>query len=251
MEPRLILNIGNTRVNFAICKDGNLSALSSFPTPVLIAAAETENLPSLLQPYTALPCAAACVVPAAATALRQLWPADRLLFVTADAIPGLDLSLVDPTTVGADRLANAVAALQLYSPPVIVLDCGTAITTEVVDGERRFRGGAILAGRRLQRRALSQGTGQLPEIAMATDEPSAIGGNTTGAILAGTDLGIIGAVQLILDRTRVELNAPECPVIALGGDADFFVRHIPGITLGPQDLTLRGIVRIAAESGGS
>jgi type III pantothenate kinase len=246
MDPRLILNIGNTHTQIALCNGGNLSDLSSFPTSDLVAVGDSATLPPQLAPYSRLVCAVACVVPAAAEALQQLFTPDKLRFVTAERIHGIDLSLVDATTVGADRLANAVAALELYPPPVIILDCGTAITTEVVDAERRFRGGAILAGRRLQRRALSQGTGQLPAVAMATEEPSAIGCNTTGAILAGTDLGTLGAVQLILDRTRSEIGASECPVIALGGDADFFVRHLPGIAAGPRDFTLRGIARIAA-----
>ena len=77
--------------------------------------------------------------------------------------------------------------------------------------------------------------------------PSAIGTGTAEAILAGTDLAIIGAVQFLLDNSRAELEGADGPVIVTGGDAAFFLSHIPGLMSAPPDFTLRGLARIAAK----
>ncbi|MFA4943184.1 MAG: type III pantothenate kinase [Lentisphaeria bacterium] len=243
MSRPLLLNIGNTHTQIA----------AAGLTPEAVVRIETARLLKAPDAVPGLagdprrPVVAACVVPDAAAALRRAWPDREFRFITAELLPGLDFSQVAPRTLGADRLANAVAALTLVAPPVIVLDCGTALSSVAIDAARRFRGGAILPGRRLLRLALHRHTGQLPDVPMADTIPHALGTCTTEAILAGTDLAAVGAIQHVLDAMRRELGAPDCPVLATGGDAPFFRAALPWLRPAPEPFTLRGIAQIAAQ----
>ena len=240
-----LVNIGNTHTQIASVKSGVLTgrrqrldtrSLCETPLPVDIAAALKG--PTLI----------ASVVPEATRCLQRLVAARPAptRFLTAAMVREVDLSLVDSASVGADRLANAVAASS-EELPVIILDCGTCITTEVVDEKRRFRGGVILPGRKLLRQALHDHTGLLPHVALeATPPPSPLGTTTREAILGGVDLGILGSVERILAETRHILGSPSCRTIAVGGDAAFFCDAMPEtLQPGGEDFTLRGLARIA------
>ena len=234
--PTLLLNIGNTNTQFArLAADGTLSTVTMVPTEALADCAELADLASC-------PGLAASVVPAAQAALAARFP--NLHFLALRDVPFVDFSAVDPSTLGADRLANLAAATEIGAP-VIVLDCGTAITTEALGAGNRFQGGAILPGRRLLRQALHDHTAQLPLVPLGNCEPPALGTNTAEAILAGTDAAVLGAVNHLLRRSQQTLGAPDCPVLAVGGDAPYFATHLPQVQLGPTDFTLRGLRAIA------
>ena len=156
----------------------------------------------------------------------------------------IDFSAVDATTLGADRAANAIAAAEFYELPVLVIDCGSAITCELVDEEKKFLGGAIAPGRMLQRRALHTGTAQLPEVALAETPPTGTGRTTAEAIRLGVDAGAVGMVR---ELARVMGNAVKIrTTILAGGDAKFFAAAFPKWQVAPEDFTLQG-VRLAAE----
>ncbi|MDX9978931.1 MAG: type III pantothenate kinase [Lentisphaeria bacterium] len=228
----ILLNIGNTNCQIAWLEaNGELGGMHTVPTSALPA-------PPLLAELAAVPGLAACVVPRARAVLSERFP--NLRFLALDDVPFVDFSLVDPSTLGADRLANLAAAAELGGPR-IVLDCGTAITTEVLDEKGRFRGGAILPGRRLLRQALHDHTAQLPLVPLGDLAPPAIGPNTAAAILAGTDAAVLGAVAHLLEASRREIGCDVCPMLAVGGDAAYFARHLPDVAAGPADFTLRGL----------
>jgi type III pantothenate kinase len=236
-----LLNIGNTHTQIGQLNGGEVVLLRRLPTAEITAGVLPPELRAVSGPGLA-----ASVVPAAAAALRAA-PATRdLVFLNAAMVTELSFAPVDTSTLGADRVANAVAAVAGYGCPVIVLDCGTCVTIETVDAGRCFRGGAILPGRALLRRALHEHTGQLPLVELSQDCPGALGTCTRAAILAGVDLGILGAVQRLLAESRRLLEAPLCPVVAVGGDADFFCRHLPDLTAGRELFTLRGLAVVAA-----
>jgi len=242
MNDALLLDIGNSFTRIARFRAGAVGPAERHPTASLLAPEWTS---ALLAANPRPPCLAATVVPA----VRDLLAERTRLAITwfgPELVGELDLSLVEPSTVGADRLANAVAAVHELPLPAIVLDCGTAITTEIVDAERRFRGGAIMPGRELSRQALARGTAQLPVVEAAAERPRAIGRNTREALLAGLDLGVLGAVERLLAASRAELGQPDAGVTVVGGDAEFFLRHLDGVAAGPVDFTLRGLGRAAA-----
>jgi len=242
MKEVILLSIGNTHTSLASAAGMRLGQVQRLPTAEFLKAG-TKCGELLAKPT--VPVFVACVVPHAAACLREQWSDRRLTFLEAGMIREFDFSAVTAGTIGADRLANAVAALELRNPPFLVLDCGTAITLVAVDAQRRFRGGAILPGRRLLRLALHEHTAQLPEVPLQDSMPAALGPDTHAAILAGVDLGVVGAVQFILDNARAELDAPDCLSIVTGGDASYFLSAIPNLVAAPPDFTLRGLAKLA------
>ena len=158
MTP-LLLNIGNTHVE------------AGFPgeDPIVFPTADfsLDKLPVSPADH---PVAAACVVPRFLPELRKA----EIFLVSRETAEGvLDLSAVDSSTLGADRIANAAAlALDESRLPAVCLDAGTAVTLEIVDERKRFLGGAILPGRSLMRKSLHAGTGQLPDISLFSTLPS-------------------------------------------------------------------------------
>jgi type III pantothenate kinase len=235
----LLLNIGNTNTQIArLAANGDLSSVQTVPTAML-----PEG--GLLDALAGSGGLAATVVPAMQRSLASLYP--RLRFIRSIDVPFVDFSQVDPSTLGADRIANLAAAAEMGGP-ILVLDCGTAITTEALGSGNVFRGGAILPGRRLLRQALHDHTAQLPLVPLGDQAPPALGLNTREAILAGTDTAVLGAVAHIVQVTREELGAPSCPVVAVGGDAPYFARHLSDVQLGPPDFTLRGLRAVLLRS---
>lgn len=240
----LLFNIGNTHTQMAEWSEGSFAALQTIAT---------ERLDECLDAMTDANArewryVAACVRPSAAEVLRRhaVSPA-QVIFVTAASALDLDFSRVDVSTIGGDRVANAVAGVLLHAPPLIVLDCGTAVTVEVIDKERHFLGGAILPGRLLLRRALRDYTGQLPYVDLDDRLPAPVGTRTVDAIRSGVDLGSLGAVTIILQRIRDAIGLPACPVWVTGGDADYFAVNIPlaDVSPAPPLFTLYGVARIA------
>lgn len=220
-----LLNIGNTHTRIATVKNGAISRVTSVPTPEL----EASDIP------VDAPLAVASVVPAATSKLKHLKP----FMVTPRPSTGIDWSLVDRRTLGADRVANTVMLSTLHLPAMCI-DFGTAINCESLDRERRFHGGSISPGRQLMRSAMHEHTAQLPLIPICGDIPCGLGCNTIDAMRLGIDGGIIGMVQWLIDNARRRLGQ-ETRFIAIGGDAKFFLSHIPALEDGGEFFTLNGI----------
>lgn len=122
----------------------------------------------------------------------------------AETAAGLfDADYPNPREIGADRVADAVAARALYGAPVVVVDFGTATNIEVVDRDGRFRGGVIAPGVQTSANALFTHGAQLPDIALVAP-PAVIGTNTVEAIQSGIMLGeadrVDGLVRRIFDQ---------------------------------------------------
>lgn len=222
-----ILNIGNTHTQLAEW-DGN-----AFTPLQLLRSAElsAETLRS------DIPVVAASVVPAIRARLENAGVRFPKL---TEFSGGIDFRLTNRNTLGADRVANAIALAAFHPLPGIVVDCGTAITLEIVDENRVFRGGAIAPGRALMRHALHQGTAQLPELAMSDALPQLPGNNTADAIRFGVDRGAAGLVrELVTEAARMFSQPPT--ILLTGGDATFFHAALPEAKIAPEEFTLHGI----------
>ncbi len=226
----ILLDIGNTHTRIAESRGETVRILRVVPTAELAA--------GMIPPGQV---AAASVAPPAAERLKSR----RIDYIGADNCRGLiDFSPVVSRSLGADRVANAVAAAHYYPLPALVVDCGSAITFELVDAGRRFLGGAILPGRMLMRKALNAGTAQLPEIPLDDAPPERPGRNTADAIRLGVDRGAIGMVREVA-RCLTSVAEPASVILA-GGDAAFFAPHFPDWLRAAEEFTLQGI-RLAAE----
>lgn len=147
---------------------------------------------------------------------------------------------LDPEAiVGVDRLLNAAGAYDTIKAACIVVDAGTAVTVDFIDGEGTFHGGAILPGAQLMLRALHEHTSALPEVAFAKPD-EAIGHNTTQAMLDGVFHGVRGAVRELVEK-YAELYRGYPQIIATGGDAHTLFDDYDLIENIVDDLTLRGL----------
>ena len=157
--------------------------------------------------------------------------------------PAVDIgvrALVDrPEEVGADRLVNTVAAHDLYTAPLIVVDFGTATTFDVVDADGNYRGGVIAPGINLSLTALHLAAAKLPSVPIRRTE-RVIGTSTVACMQSGIFWGYIGLVEGVVARIKTEFGAPMA-VIATGGLAPLFDGATPAIEQVDPNLTLWGL----------
>jgi type III pantothenate kinase len=142
--------------------------------------------------------------------------------------------------VGADRIANAVAAHEMFSgEAVVVVDFGTAITLDVVSSNGDYLGGAIAPGMDIAAAALFQLTAQIGRVELAAP-PAAVGKNTVMAVQSGIIYGTAGLVDGLVERVASELGG-RVRVIATGGLAPRVVEHCKTVEHIDPVLTLKGL----------
>ncbi len=148
-------------------------------------------------------------------------------------------------TVGQDRLLNALAGFEVVRQACVIVDAGTAITVDFVDGEGVFHGGAIAPGARAMLGSLHERTAALPDLALTrppTLEPGAepFGKNTPEAMLTGVVYAARGMVRALAERYAEYYEAyPQ--IIATGGDAPLLFEGDDLVEKIVPDLTLRGV----------
>ena len=155
---------------------------------------------------------------------------------------GLNIQMDDPASVGSDRIVIAVAALQEYKPPIILVDMGTATTMEVVDHGNTYLGGCIIPGVRVSAEALSSRASQLPGIQL--DKPKrVIGKNTVECMRSGIMYGAAAMLDGMLDRMEEELGK-RTTVVVTGGMAQFIAPLCRRKMMVEKDLLLKGLYAI-------
>jgi type III pantothenate kinase len=160
--------------------------------------------------------------------------------VDAGVKTGLSIRYEDPKhALGADRVVDAVAVLQLYGGPACVVDFGTATTFDAISAEGEYLGGAIAPGIGIAAQALFQRTAKLPRVDISRP-PAAIGRNTVHAIQSGLLFGYVGLVEGMVARFREELGK-ELKVIGTGGEVDLVARETRAIEILAPWLTLDGL----------
>ena len=151
-----------------------------------------------------------------------------------------------PQNVGDDRLMNAVAAFDRHKTACVVVDAGTAVTVDAVDGQGRFLGGAILPCSKMMAEALYGGTALLPRISLGRPE-SPIGDDTEPAIRSGVYYGVVGAINELVRRIGEKLGGGSA-VVLTGGAGKVFKDDLARVDDYDELLTLRGI-KITFERG--
>ena len=153
---------------------------------------------------------------------------------------GLNIRLTNQTQVGADIVADAVAALEKFQPPIITIDMGTATTIGVISEWRTYEGGLLLPGVNVSLEALSRRTAQLPAISL--QYPKALIGKTTEECMrAGIVYGTAGMLDGIIDRIREEFPGREVSVVATGGNAPVIVRYCRNPIIYDKYLLMNGL----------
>ncbi|AMM91269.1 type III pantothenate kinase [Peribacillus simplex] len=152
---------------------------------------------------------------------------------------GLNIKYENPREVGADRIVNAVAGIQEYGSPLIIVDFGTATTYCYINEDKQYMGGAIAPGINISTEALYSKAAKLPRIEISRPE-GIIGKNTVSAMQAGILFGYVGQVEGIVNRIKAQSNL-EPTVIATGGLATLIANESTVIDVVEPFLTLKGL----------
>lgn len=182
------------------------------------------------------------VVPPLMHALEELcvkYLRRKPLIVGPGIKTGLNLRYENPREVGADRIVNAVAAIEQYGGPLVVVDFGTATTFDCIDAQGNYLGGAIVPGIGISTEALYQRASKLPRIELEKPK-KVIGRNTVHAMQAGIIFGYAGQVDGIVERIAREMNAKP-KVVATGGLAELIASETRTIEEVNSQLTLEGL----------
>ena len=170
-------------------------------------------------------------------------------FIGPGVKTGINIKYENPRELGSDRIANAVAAYELYGGPCITIDFGTATNFGVISAKGEFLGGAICPGLKLAAEALTERTAKLPRFELAKPE-SVIGRNTVTNMQAGIVYGYIGQINYLIDRMKKELGEPDARVIATGGLAVLVAGESNVIDVMDGLLTLKGLFLIYQKNVG-
>ncbi|MDZ4828610.1 MAG: type III pantothenate kinase [Phycisphaerae bacterium] len=251
----LALQVGNTRVQLGRFVDDKLEESHRFSTTDLAAIlSDVTRMWNDLRADGNAAIALASVNEKVSSSLVSMLE-DQLgvdVYRIGDDIPVPIGEALDPETiVGADRLLNAAAAWDRMKQACVIVDAGTAVTVDFIDGAGTFQGGAIAPGVRLQLTALHEHTDALPLIEFRRPTADAFGRNTSEAMLRGVFEGVRGLVWRLVERYAESYGAFP-PVIATGGDAEVLFANDELVDRIVPDLTLQGMavaVRYALTDG--
>ncbi|WBA41176.1 type III pantothenate kinase [Hymenobacter canadensis] len=237
------LDIGNTAVKYGCFEGAVLLETATGQTAAQVMAAVER-----LQPQHAIVASVAEPTADWARTLRQRLPGTVLEFSPATTPLPLRNAYATPHTLGADRLAAAVGAAWLRpGQHTLIVDAGTAIKCDLVEGGHTFRGGSIAPGLHMRFRALHTFTGRLPLVEIPADGAAPIpltGDNTTSAIQSGVLNGAVAEVNGFIASYQAQY--PGLSVVLAGGDAAFFQPRLKGPIFGIPELVLIGLHRILA-----
>ena len=152
---------------------------------------------------------------------------------------GINILIDNPATLGADFVAGAVAALEMYPCPSMIFDLGTATSVSVIDKDQNFLGGCIMPGVRISLEALSTKTAQLPHISLEAP-PHIIGKNSIDSMRSGSVFGTAAMIDGMSDRIEAELHMG-CTVICTGGLSKDIVPHCRHEVIYCDNLVLEGL----------
>ena len=277
----LLISVGNTRTRFAAAGNGDIEPsrvlVNSDPAALTAALVDAaRGAPG--EARAGLPVLIASVNRPVADRVRQgLESAGVRVYQCGRDVPiPIQTSLPDPSTIGQDRLLDALGAFWRSKQACIVIDAGTAVTVDFVDGQGVFHGGAIAPGVAMMLAALHEKTSGLPLVTLSPElipgrgvRPDAhaahvaarageasggfdhpgpehpgdppFGKSTQQAIALGVSASVQGLVRLLIDR-YAEFYGAYPRVVATGGDAPLLFQSDPLVEAIVPDLTLVGML---------
>jgi type III pantothenate kinase len=237
----LLIDVSNSFVKMAFATPEKIGKPMRLATSELTAAAMRR----ILRGRKPGAIVVSSVVPRRNRAITDAAGSTRVLRLNPKLDLGVGIDYPKPRSIGADRLANAVAVVHLYGMPAIVVDFGTAVTFDVVSAAGDYVGGVIAPGLEVMTNYLYQRTALLPKLSLS-EPPRAIGKTTRDAMMSGAVFGYRGLVREIVRRLTAENFPREKPrVIATGGYAKLIAEKLPEIESVHPNLTLEGL-RIVA-----
>ncbi len=237
-----LFDIGNTHTHIGLANSTRVLRHTDVPTRDWRGTAARSAAARFLKgPITgAILCSVApAVTPMVAKFLKTTYGLPCLQLTSETAL-GVGIDYPEPDTIGADRLANAVAVKRHFGAPAVVVDFGTAVTFDVVDKKGNYIGGIIAPGLNAMTDYLHEKTALLPRIAIR-EIKAVIGKNTEQAMLIGAVHGYRGLIRELVGELKRELKARRVPVVATGGYAKLIAAKLPEVTAVRPLLTLEGL----------
>lgn len=239
----LLFDIGNTHTHLGLADDQRVLKQTDISTLAWFGGGATALVKKFVGTKKISGAVLCSVVPRATPlackAVRSVWKLETLE-VNAKTICGVGVDYPKPASIGADRLANSVAARQRFGAPVVVVDFGTAVTFDVVNARGNYVGGIIAPGLAAMTNYLHEKTALLPKIKIR-EVKTAIGKSTEEAMLVGAVHGYRGLVRELIGELKRELRVKKLPVVATGGYAKLIAAKLPEISAVEPDLTLEGL----------
>jgi type III pantothenate kinase len=245
--PRLlVIDISNSITKLTISYRGRLGTVRRLPTPELTAAGLAAAIDGMVFDHAVF----SSVVPRRSAAVRKTLRVP-LVEVNHLAPLGIGIDYPEPATIGADRLANAVACAAMHGRPAIVVDFGTAVTFDVISRSGDYVGGVIAPGLSAMTEYLHMRTALLPLIELK--EPRrAVGKSTREAMLSGAVHGYRGLISEIVRRISEEAFPGTRPkIVATGGDSKLIARKMPLFDAVDPLLTLHGLRLVGERAFGT
>jgi type III pantothenate kinase len=251
----LVLDVGNSHTTIGVYQGDDLIADWRIVTSIHRTADELGIMMTmLLQQSNLAPsdmdaCCVSSVVPPMNAALEQM---ARTVFGVEPLMvgPGIKTGLViqvdNPKEVGADRIVTAVAAIEAYGEPLIVIDFGTATTFDAIGANAEYRGGLILPGIQISADALFERCAKLPRVDIVKP-PNVIGRDTVTSIRSALTYGYADLVDGIVARMSDEMGV-QSTVVATGGLADVIADIATRIDHVDNSLLLKGLKAIHAKN---
>ena len=253
----LAIDVGNTNVTVGVFDDGSLRATWRFATEVGKQADEYGVLALGLLQHEGLSAAdidgavMGSVVPDLEPVFESIcrrYFNVKPLVVGTGIRTGLRILYDSPRDVGVDRVADAVAAIQLYGKPLIIVDLGTATVFDAITREGDYVGGAIAPGLGIATEALFRRAAKLQRVELVRPK-SAIGSNTVAALQSGIVFGYVGLIEGLVARFKRELG-DDAKVVATGGYAELIASETNVVDFVNVELTLEGLRIIYGLNGG-
>ena len=243
----LAVDVGNSETNFGLARGRELVATWSITTPERLTSDEAlMSVASYLSVRMNGAQVDGAIMSSVVPSLSSIWvealnalTGKRPLAVGPGLKTGLQLHMSSPADLGADRVADCVAAKELYGFPLVVVDFGTATNLEVIDDEGVVQGGIIAPGLRLAARAVAQAAAQLPVIDLRAPK-RIIGKSTRDAMQSGIVIGEVARIDGLIDAVWSELGYPT-KVVATGEDAGAMAALSARIEHADKHLTLKGL----------
>ena len=242
----LVIDVGNSRLKWGFAEHGELitsgedlhpSRLSSFatkhwvneekPTSVVISNVGKASLGDRIRQWVV-----------------RHWEIEPYFIASESERFGIKNGYAEPSQLGSDRWAALIAARQITDSPVVIVDCGSAITIDVLNEGGLHMGGLIVPGLEMMRGALEAKAERIKLSALQAQLPTFLARDTKGAVIGGTLYSAVASIDRISHDVGSELGI-ETEYLITGGDAPQFLPLLSGKYKHYSNLVLEGLIRIA------
>ncbi|WP_394752876.1 type III pantothenate kinase [Crenothrix sp.] len=240
---RLLVDIGNTRLKWGLADQGEIMATGVLVNSHISSQVLIDTWQALVSPQLiALSCVnSPQIIELISSAATFLWPHSPVIKAQSLASQcGVRNAYEQPEKLGVDRWLALIAAHHSYHQTLCIVDCGTAITVDVMTGDGNHQGGLICPGLTLMRHSLAHGTHQLP----LSEQNYTVGlaNSTESAIFSG----ILSAACGLIERVIAQQPKP-IQLILTGGDAGIISTQLACEAIIDDNLVLRGLIYVSEE----